>query len=396
MSRSYPEGMSRRLAVPVAILLTTALITAAATPAGAAPTVTGAQPGAAAVDPRPDPAEVVAALRRDLGLTPDRAAARLAVATAAAATERDLRATLGAAFGGAWLDGHGNPVVAVTDPAAAHTARRTGTRVRLVPHAETTLAATAALLDRTAGHAPGAVSGWYVDVVGNAVVVRTAPGGAAAANAFVSGAGASPGVVRVVEGTERPRTLADVRGGDPFLTSQSMRCSVGFTVRGGFLTAGHCGRAGDSAYAPNGQVMGVFASSSFPGNDYAWVRLNPGWTARGEIRTGRSTAAPIRGSVEAPIGAPVCRYGSTTGWRCGVVQGRNQTLNFASGEVISGLTRTNVCAEAGDSAGPFVSGDQAQGMLVAGTGNCTAGGTTYFQPVNEPLAALGLTLLTSP
>ncbi|MEV4627123.1 S1 family peptidase [Micromonospora sp. NPDC049523] len=392
--------MSRRLAAPVAILLTTALLTVSSAPAGAAPTdapfATERSDAAQSVGVRPDPTEVLTALRRDLGLTPEGAAARLAVATVAARTERDLRTTLGSAFGGAWLDGRGNPVVAVTDPAAVQTARRPGTQVRLVPHAEAALAATAARLDRAAGHAPGAVSGWYVDLVGNSVVVLTAPGGSAAANAFANSAGAPPGIVRVVEGTERPRTLADVRGGDPFLTAQSMRCSVGFTVRGGFLTAGHCGQVGDLAYAPNGQVMGVFESSSFPGNDYAWVRLNPGWTPRGEIRTGRSTAAPIRGSREAPIGAPVCRYGSTTGWRCGVVQGRNQTLNFASGEVISGLTRTNVCAEAGDSAGPFVSGDQAQGMLVAGTGNCTAGGTTYFQPVNEPLAALGLTLLTSP
>ncbi|WP_329110461.1 S1 family peptidase [Micromonospora sp. NBC_01699] len=387
--------MSRRLATPVAILLATMIATGSPTPAGAG-TTTPDHTGTPTAGTTVDATDMLTALRRDLGLTPDQADARLATATAAARAERDLRATLGAEFAGSWLDGRGDRVVAVTTPAALDTARQSGTRVRLVPYAEATLVAAAARLDRAAGHAPGAVSGWYVDVVGNAVVVQTAPGGVAAATAFAGTAGVSPGIVRVVESAERPRTLADVRGGDPFLTAQSMRCSVGFTVRGGFLTAGHCGQAGDPAYAPNGQVMGVFASSSFPGNDYAWVRLNPGWTPRGEIRTGGSTAAPIRGSVEAPIGASVCRYGSTTGWRCGIVQARNQTLNFASGQVVSGLTRTTVCAEPGDSAGPFVSGDQAQGLLVAGTGNCTAGGSTFFQPVNEPLAALGLTLLTSP
>ena len=30
------------------------------------------------------------------------------------------------------------------------------------------------------------------------------------------------------------------------------------------------------------------------------------------------------------------------------------------------------------------------GILSGGTGNCTAGGTTYYQPIAEVLAALGL------
>ncbi len=32
------------------------------------------------------------------------------------------------------------------------------------------------------------------------------------------------------------------------------------------------------------------------------------------------------------------------------------------------------------------------GILSGGTGNCTAGGTTYYQPIAEVLAAYGLTL----
>jgi streptogrisin C len=54
-----------------------------------------------------------------------------------------------------------------------------------------------------------------------------------------------------------------------------------------------------------------------------------------------------------------------------------------------------VCAEGGDSGGPWLSGDQAQGVTSGGSGDCTVGGETFFQPVNEILATNDLTLVTS-
>jgi streptogrisin C len=102
----------------------------------------------------------------------------------------------------------------------------------------------------------------------------------------------------------------------------------------------------------------------------------------------------VAGSTEAAVGAAICRSGSTTGWHCGTIGAKNQTVNYAQGSV-SGLTRTNVCAEPGDSGGGWMSGQQGQGVTSGGSGNCTSGGTTYFQPVNEILQAFGLTLRTS-
>jgi len=100
----------------------------------------------------------------------------------------------------------------------------------------------------------------------------------------------------------------------------------------------------------------------------------------------------ITGSTEAAVGASVCKYGATTGWQCGTIQGKNQTITFPEG-TLTGLTRTNVCTEPGDTGGPFVSGTQAQGVLVAGSGNCSSGGTSYFLPVNRVLSMYGLTIL---
>ncbi|NEE44433.1 S1 family peptidase, partial [Streptomyces sp. SID8455] len=66
----------------------------------------------------------------------------------------------------------------------------------------------------------------------------------------------------------------------------------------------------------------------------------------------------VRGSNEAPIGASICRSGSTTRWHCGRVLAKNETVNYSQGAVHQ-MTKTSVCAQGGDSGGSFISGDQA-------------------------------------
>ncbi|MET8868590.1 S1 family peptidase [Nonomuraea sp. NPDC004580] len=239
------------------------------------------------------------------------------------------------------------------------------------------------------------VHAWYVDAATGEIVILAAD--PAKATAFARAAGADPSAVRVEPSAARPAPYADIRGGDGFMVEGKGRCIVGFTVRsgttGGFLTAGHCGERGDVATTADGTPIGVFEASSHPGDDYAWVSLHPGWNPRGAV-VALGTERPIRGAGPAPIGASVCQATPIAGWHCGVIQQRNVTVNFPEG-VITGLVRTSVCAEPGTSGAPFVSGDQAQGLTVGGSGNCATGGTTYFQPVAEALSALGLTLVTS-
>jgi streptogrisin C len=105
----------------------------------------------------------------------------------------------------------------------------------------------------------------------------------------------------------------------------------------------------------------------------------------------------VAGNTEAPVGAAVCRSGSTTGTFCGRIIAKNQTVNYPEGAV-TGLTQTDVCAEGGDSGGPWLSGDQAQGVTSGGSGDCGANqdnSETFFQPINEILAANNLTLVTT-
>jgi streptogrisin C len=63
---------------------------------------------------------------------------------------------------------------------------------------------------------------------------------------------------------------------------------------------------------------------------------------------------------------------------------------------VFGLTRTTACAEPGDSGGSFVAANgQAQGVTSGGSGNCTFGGVTFFQPLNPMLNSYNLSLVTN-
>jgi streptogrisin D len=56
---------------------------------------------------------------------------------------------------------------------------------------------------------------------------------------------------------------------------------------------------------------------------------------------------------------------------------------------VNGLIDTNVCAEPGDSGGALFDGGTALGLTSGGSGDCSSGGETFFQPVPAALSALG-------
>jgi len=388
--------MDRRLRSLVAAMATaTGVVVALGLPAQAGPSVGAAAeaPQAATAAPAVASAAILAAMQRDLNLTAEQARQRVVREYAAALTEAKLSKQLGAAFGGAWLNADASAlIVGVTDLSQADLVRASGAQPQLVARSQRSLDALKARLDASAAGISRSISGWYVDVRANDIVVLAKPATAGVAHAFVARAGVDARMVRVVESTESPRPLYDVRGGDAFYMGGG-RCSIGFSVNGGFVTAGHCGTAGTATSGYNQVAQGTFQASSFPGNDYAWVAVNANWTPVGVVNNYNGGVVGVAGSTEAAVGASICRSGSTTGWHCGSIQAKNQTVNYPQGTV-NGLTRTNVCAEPGDSGGSWLSGSQAQGVTSGGSGNCSVGGTTYHQPVNEILSAYGLTLRT--
>ncbi|MEH0935134.1 S1 family peptidase [Micromonospora psammae] len=389
--------MDRRRMTAIGVVVAVAGVTAAVTlpsfagenaspraggPAGA--TATGGAAG-----------EVVAAMSRDLSLSREQAVRRLAAERRAVGTVDRLRAELGAAYGGSWLSADGATLtVAVADPARAARVKAAGAVPKQVDRGVGELDAVKGRLDSAGRQATPDIAGWYVDVAANTVVLLARPGAQEAARRFAAASGVPAGSVRVKESTEAPRPLFDVRGGDAYLINNAGRCSVGFSVVGGFVTAGHCGRVGDRTTGANRVAQGTFRASSFPGDDWAFVEVNAEWTPTGVVNDFNGGVVPVNGSAEAPVGASICRSGSTTGTRCGVIQAKNATVNYPEGTV-TGLTRTNVCAEPGDSGGAWLSGDQAQGVTSGGSGDCTRGGVTFFQPVTEILQRNNLTLVTA-
>ncbi|MFJ1784883.1 S1 family peptidase [Streptomyces anulatus] len=369
-----------------ALLLLGAWAAAGPSTASAAPTDSTEAPASSAL---------LTAMQRDFGLTEGEAVARLADEKAATALESKAQRAAGSAFGGSWFDAKtGKLVVAVTNAGKAEAVRATGADTRLVEHSAKQLDAAKARID--ALPAPSGVSSWHVDPATSSVVVNVVAAERRDndVRSFVAKA-REAGPVTVETTAEAPQTFAaGTVGGDPYYTG-NVRCSIGFSVHGGFVTAGHCGGAGQSVRGWDGSAIGNFQGSSFPGDDYAWVNVANGWwTVPVVIGWGTVSDQLVRGSNEAPIGASICRSGSTTHWRCGNVLAKNETVNYSQGAVHQ-MTKTSVCAEGGDSGGSFISGDQAQGVTSGGWGNCSGGGETWYQPVNEILNRYGLTLHTA-
>lgn len=204
-------------------------------------------------------------------------------------------------------------------------------------------------------------------------------------------AGADAGALRIERTPGKLTKL--LSGGDAIYTSAS-RCSLGFNVRSGstyyFLTAGHCTDGNPTWYTSSSQTtrIGPTAGSSFPTNDYGLVRYDN----TSVPHDGTVGGVDITGAADATVGMSVTRRGSTTGTHSGSVTGLNATVNYGNGDIVYGMIKTNVCAEPGDSGGPLYSGSRAIGLTSGGSGNCSSGGTTYFQPVTEALSAYGVSV----
>lgn len=215
------------------------------------------------------------------------------------------------------------------------------------------------------------------------------------------------------QSVELKRTTAELRaflaGGDAIYGSNTSsvraRCSLGFNVRradgsAAFLTAGHCGNPIKSWSLTDGgpEVALVPAGGSyFPGDDFAIAAYTDTSVVHpSQVNLYNGSAQAITGAHDAIVGENVSRSGSTTGPRLGRVSsgqvtGLNWTVTYPEGRV-SGLTRTDVCAEPGDSGGSFFAGTEAVGLTSGGSGDCVSGGTTFYQPVREALSATGSTI----
>ncbi|NJP33850.1 S1 family peptidase [Micromonospora thermarum] len=318
---------------------------------------------------------------------------------APAAASPDAAATLAERLGdraaGTYAGANGKMVVAVTDAVAARQVAAAGATPKIVKRGAAELNRATAELERTA-KIPG--TAWWVDPATNQVVVSVDSTVTGAKLERVRAAAArTNGAVRIE--AEAGVLSTRISGGQAIYAGGGGRCSLGFNVRNSsgvkyFLTAGHCTNISSSWYSNSSQttLLGTRAGSSFPGNDYGIVRYsNQTTTQPGNVYLWNGSYRDITGAGNAFVGQSAQRSGSTTGLHSGSVTALNATVNYAEGSV-SGLIRTNICAQPGDSGGSLFSGSTALGLTSGGSGNCTTGGTTYFQPVTEALSVYGVSV----
>lgn len=280
-------------------------------------------------------------------------------------------------------------VVNVTDSDAAAAVREAGAVPRIVEHSSAELTKASKAFEKSGGVAGTA---WGVDVKTNKLVVS--------ADSRVSRAGLAK-LAKVADRFDDAVTINRVDGrfnkllqGGDAIYAPSWRCSLGFNVRSGstyyFITAGHCTDGYPDWYTNSSRTtrIGPTVGSSFPGNDYGIVRYDN----TGVSHPGTANGVDITSAGNATVGQSACRDGSTTGTHCGSVTGLNYTVDYGGGDVVYGMIRTNICAEPGDSGGSLYAGSVALGLTSGGSGNCSSGGTTFFQPVPEVLSAYGVSV----
>ncbi|MEU9151152.1 S1 family peptidase [Streptomyces sp. NPDC048417] len=330
--------------------------------------------------------------------TPGTSAVPFSSATQAGGTGAALVAKLGTArTAGSWIGADGKPVVAVTDEQAAAMVKQAGAEPKMVSHSMNELKAATATLrgaPRVAGTA------WAVDYRTNRVMVEA--DSTVSASDWSDLSRVAAGIGSFVQMQRSQGTFTTRLGGAQPILSTGGRCSAGFNVTNGqtdfILTAGHCGPANTIWFddSQGNQQLGTTINTQFPGNDFSLIQYAGGKAGDNAdvVAIGNGQGVRITGSADPTVGQKVFRSGSTSGLHDGTVTALNATVNYPEGTV-TGLIQTNVCAEPGDSGGPLFSEGIALGVTSGGSGDCTAGGVTFFQPVTRAMAALNVQLIGS-
>lgn len=378
--------------------------------------VTGAQADEQSGDragERYEPA-MVKALTTSLGVSEKAAVDRLDRQGA----QQDRLAELdkqGVATDGAYFDKSGDLVVNAADSAAEKSIEDAGLTSRTAEHGQAELDRIKAELDTKAlQQTPSGVTAWSVDLASDTVTVQVSSAKSAAAKSFLRAARAHGDAVRVVEDQEKLRTVAVVTPGDEMGIGRSV-CSVGYGAhdssgRQFLVTAGHC-IEDLPALTYNGQRFAQGTDTRFAVGrdsvDMGIAAIDSGNSIATRVGThGRAGDIAVQGSERAAPGADVCKSGRTTFWTCGKVNSYNVTVayydpNGGPPTVVTGLARSSVCVEGGDSGGAYISGNQAQGMTSGGPaghrcdGSVNSPGWSYFQPLDDALAHYNLTLNTN-
>lgn len=320
------------------------------------------------------------------GMDRDQAIERLAREEMAAETYLLIRSAQLPGYAGAWFDDTSLSLqVATNDPAERKLIEHLGGRPVLMAFSlselETVRTRAQSLLSGNV-----AVRESHIDYKTNRVVIGVAPSHLQQAQSTIGMLSQQTDMIQVSESKGHILTSSgNVRGGNgarnytwqqahPDHESYPFPCSIGASVEGGYVTAGHCGRTTHEMRTPSGQSLGEVKGSTLTiwgtylhGEDGAWVETVSGWTPSPQINGYDdgifSIPATWAGLLEAPIGGTVCRYGQTTGGpHCGQILEKNKDFP-SSGRYGFTTASGSICTVDGDSGGPYLTPlGQMQGM----------------------------------
>jgi hypothetical protein len=317
---------------------------------------------------------------------------------------------------GAFFDSARRLVVNVHTAQAAETAKAHGLSPRTVARGERALTALQTKVQALADRSGSAqVQSIGTDLPTDRLLVVLQPGQQSAKTvALVNQLKAVPGVAVSTNSTTLAMT-ADVIGGQIMDLVPGTNCSLGFSgTRNGsdnvMISAGHCVEGNPRVQNASAVRLGVGVASRFrtgqPSVDMGLMDIDSTNVGRGYIDNRNGQTTRVTGSSKAPVGSTICKAGNTTGWTCGTITQYNLTVNYggAGGSVTrtTGLARSTVCTEGGDSGGAYISGTVAQGMTSGGPsdghdcgfnqgGNAT-GSYSFYQPVVDAASYYGVTL----
>ncbi|MBL1072937.1 trypsin-like serine protease [Nocardia sp. 2] len=383
-----PRSLVRRAAIAAAALLVAGPMAASAQAEPAAPGL---------------PAELIAAITRDLRISPEQYLQRSDLAQQVAAFSATAQRQYPDLFAGAWLDESGQAIVALAGGPGIDAARKAvqdaGYTVKDVAKSETALRgeknAFAKWLEGQPASVASQVRGVAVDTVNNAIAVRVDQGGlqlpgfAESARVIVM---AAPPVAGEDTEVQRAADIAStgtgpIAAGDAYASiagRMSLRCSTGFNGTDGSgavvnITAGHCNpniAATGGGNSPGvyelvndraGNQMGTFEKSILGNQDYSIVSIDNAFRDRFSnnlVRVPNAAPIAVTGVAVPVVGAPVCKSGSRTGFSCGTVNAVDQTVQVGD-RLLTQSFSANICALPGDSGGPIVTGTLALGISSA-------------------------------
>ncbi|GHC88749.1 S1 family peptidase [Streptomyces flavofungini] len=389
----------------------------AAAAAGALVATTGATGAQADAPPAPryEP-QMIEALADTLGVS-DSAAVRHLDEQADQQRRLNRLRQDGVRTDGAFFDAKGTLTVNVGAAREAKKVKATGLTARIPGRGEAELTRITAALDTAAAkRVPSGVASWEADLASDTVKVTVTDSATPAARAFLKKARGYGDAVRIVKSDRELQAKAAVAPGSRMNINNNPGswCSVGFGAKNSagrqyLVTAGHCvtGNPGlyfdGSKFASGSTTRFVLGRDSV---DMGLATVDAGSSITTSVGTwGNGASVAVRGSQRAAVGASLCKSGSTTGWTCGKVNAYDVTVTYTDRNggpdtVVTGLGRSTVCVEGGDSGGAYIAGNQAQGMTSGGPTDQSCGGvndqgSSYFQPLDDTLRHYGLTLNTN-